>query len=235
MEFKTTLTIKNINEFVKSWDSTYQGALFQLRKKQENTDKENKEETRTSHPGMIYLLALLLGYVILGLGLDIFSITYFSIELLLGAFFLFFIAFNITYALRPKWFRSYAKRHIFPKGTVTVSCNSEGLSYQEQGSDKSAAKETFWRWQELTKVIPFARTLVMYNQDCDSFKAAKGHVLFINKEDLSEDQWKTLNETYIKPLKIENKFRPYYSYADIAVFLILCLIIVLAVLPFRLA
>lgn len=123
MKFRTTLTPKNQSEYIKSWTSVYQTGLMQFRKKREATD------VGFLRPATFYLFALILGYFIVSWGMQMFTTSFVSVEVLFGILVLFFIAFHIAYGIRPKWFRFLAKRGIFYKGELEVECDNEGIRF----------------------------------------------------------------------------------------------------------
>lgn len=234
MHFRSTLTETNKKEFIKSWASSYQTGLLTLHQKRDTGD------VGVLRPVLLYPLALVVGYLLIAWGMQIGESDFMGIEILFSVAVLFFIAFNLAYAIRPKWFSMIAKSRIYPKRDLDVTLNEEGIFFRETPNDSSTetsnvAKEgTLWHWWEIVKVVSFARTLVIYNLDCKSFNHCKGHVLLINKDQLNEQQREQLQNEFIAPLKLENKFRTYYSYSDILIFLVMCILIALVSLPFYL-
>ncbi len=224
MNFKSTLSESNKKEFLKSWTSCYQTGLLTFRQKRDGND------VGILRPVMLYPLALIIGYLLIAWGMQIGSEDFMGIEILFSVAVLFFIALNLAYAVRPKWFSLIANSKIYPKKTLDITLNEEGIHFKEEG----AANFDTWHWWEVTKVLSFARTLVIYNMDCKSFGACKGHVLILNKDELNEAQRDQLQAEFIEPLKLENKFQTYYSYSDIFIFLILCAMVALISLPFYL-
>lgn len=224
MNFKSTLTEANKKEFLKSWTSCYQTGLLTLRQKRDGND------VGVLRPVLLYPLALIVGYFLVAWGMQIGSDDFMGIEILFSIAVLFFIAFNLSYAIRPKWFGFIAKSKIYPKKALDITLDEEGIHFKEEGTTQS---ET-WHWWEVTKVLSFARTLVIYNLDCKSFGNCKNHVLILNKDQLNEAQRDQLQEEFIAPLKLETKFQTYYSYSDIVIFLVMCIAIALISLPFYL-
>lgn len=224
MNFKSTLSEANKKEFIKSWTSCYQTGLLTLRQKRDGND------VGVLRPVLLYPLALILGYFLVAWGMQIGSDDFMGIEILFSIAVLFFIAFNLAYAIRPKWFSLVAKSKIYPKKTMDITLDDEGIHFKEEGQ----VEQKTWYWWEVTKILSFARTLVIYNTDCKSFGHCKNHVLILSKDQLNEQQRDQLQEQFISPLKLENKFQTYYSYSDIVIFLFFCLVIALLSLPFYL-
>ena len=231
MNFRSTLTDTNKKEFLNSWTSSYQTGLLTLRQKRDSGD------VGVIRPVLLYPIALIVGYLLVAWGMQIGESDFMGIEILFSVALLFIIAFNLAYAIRPKWFRLIAKAKIFPKESLDITLSEEGISFKTVQATSTASQTssaTMWHWWEVTRVVSFARTLVIYNLDCNSFGQCKDHVLIINKDELNEQQRDQLQNEFIAPLKLENKFRTYYSYSDILIFLIMCMCIALLSLPFYL-
>ena len=224
MNFKTTLSESNKKEFIKSWTSSYQTGLLTLRQKRDGND------VGILRPVLLYPAALVLGYFLVAWGMQVGSSDFMGVEILFSVAVLFFIAFNLAYAFRAKWFSLIAKSKIYPRKPLDVTLSEEGIQFKEEDAEES----TTWHWWEITKVVSFARTIVIYNIDCKSFANCKNHVLLINKDELSESQRDRFQNEYLAPLKLSNKFQTYYSYSDVVIFLALRALVALISLPFYL-
>lgn len=216
--FKTTVSSKNRKEFVKSWSSLYQTGLLQLK-----NDNREGMDVGAVRPVSAYLIALILGIALLNWGIQKMATGLSAIEVSLGSLVLFFIALNLSYAIRPKWFGYLAKSRILPQNPVEVVVDDNGLSFSEQDSNR---EPSIWKWNEISKVLNFGYSLILYKGEPKSYKKSKEQVLLLNKEDLSDKDIDSIN-SYLSTLDIQNKFKPYYSYSDIFYFLLLCLLIAL--------
>ena len=221
MNFKSYLSDANKKEFVKSWTSSYQTGLLTFKQKRQAGD------VGVIKPIFLYPLALFIGYFLVACGMQITSEDFSGIEIIFSVAVLFFIAFNLAYTIRGKWFGFLANRNLFPQQPLDITLSTEGITYREEGFSES----TTWLWSEVVRVLSFARTVVIYNKECKGFLSCKGHVLVLNKDSLSKQQRDQLQDEFITPLKLEQKFRIYYSYSDILIFLILCLFVALLSIP----
>lgn len=218
MTFKTTISDKNRKEYVKSWTSLYQTGLLQLK-----NDTREGMDIGAVRPVSAYLVALILGIVLLNWGIQRMASNLSALEVSLGSLVLFFIALNLSYGIRPKWFAYLAKSRILPQNSVEVVADDHGISFHEL---ESQTEPTVWKWSEITKVLNFGYSLILYKGEPKSYQKAKEQVLLLNKEDLSDKEIEYMDE-HLSSLDIQNKFNPYYSYSDIIYFILLCLIIAL--------
>ncbi len=223
MNFKTTLSKINKKDFAKSWVSLYQSGLLQFKGvKREATD------IGFIRPITSYLVAFIGGYFILNWGLQGISDALSGIEICFGALVLFVIAINIAYAIRPKWFSYLAEARLLPKESTDITLDDTTVTFKKEGATES----TTWKWNDITKVLRFVNTLILYTGDATGYLDSKTKVLVINRADLSEEDWNTLDNTYIEPLKVKNTYKGYYSYSDIVIFLLFCLFVALMALPY---
>lgn len=221
MDFQTTLTEKNEKEFLKSWTTVYQSGLLQFR-----GEKREAGEIGFLRPVAVYLVAFVSGYYMLTLGMQTVGFSLNGLEITFGALVLFIIAICLSYSWRTVWFRHTARKKILPKGTTQVHVDQEKIAFSHPGKESVT-----WKMAEITKVIFFARTLVIYQGEYKSFMGTRNHVLLINKEDLPEKDCDALIKNYLRPLNLQNKFAKYSSYSDVIIFLILCLVIAIISFP----